>query len=220
MFFLAAALVAAAQAEEPGIQFSPLRVEGTQVGDALGFRVTAPVLTDGLVGRVCLVRFRLEQGEKKWEESRKRAIQVPSWDETTFYKRSFLADHFLPAQPIQVTFALINLVNQRELGSTSGTLQLEAAPPLVVEAAKVVHFGKVVYVGRVDLGPTFERVKKGEPGKPFRHNKLPERPKGYWREYVHPTDGIKGDGPQRLIVGRAGEIFYTPDYHQTFIQLR
>jgi hypothetical protein len=206
-------------AEEPGIQFSPLRIEAAQVGNALGWRVTAPVLTDGLVGRVCEVRFRLTQGDKKWEESRKRAIQVPAWEETTFYNRAFLRERFAPAVPVQIAFAVIDLVNQRDLGTTTATLTFDAAPPLVVESAKVIHFGKVVYQGRVDLTPTWERAQK-QAGKPFSNGKLPKRDKGWWREYVHPTDGVRGDGPQRLIVGKKGEVFYTPDYYKTFIQLR
>src|SRR3954470_24409873 len=121
-----------ARAEDPAIQFGPLRIEAAQVGGALGWRVTAPVLTDGLVGRVCEVRFRLTQGDKKWEESRKRAIQVPQWEETTFYNRAFLRERFAPAQPIEIGVAVIDLVAQRDLGSTTGTLTLEASPPLVV----------------------------------------------------------------------------------------
>ena len=218
-FFLLLLASSLAPAEEPGIQFGPLRVEAAQVGGALGWRVTAPVLTDGLVGRVCEVRFRLTQGAKKWEESRKRAIQVPQWEETTFFNRGFLRERFTPAQPIQIGFAVIDLVNQRDLGTTTGTLTFDDMPPLVVEAAKVIHFGKVVYQGRVDLAPTWARAQK-EPGKPFANDNLPKRGNGWWREYVHPTDGVRGDGPQRLIVGKGGEIFYTPDFHKTFVQLR
>lgn len=208
-----------ARAEDPAIQFAPLRIEAAQVGNALGWRVTAPVLTDGLVGRVCEVRFRLKQGDKRWEESRKRAIEVPQWDETAFYRRSFLRERFAPSQPIEIGFSVIDLVNQRDLGSTTGTLTFDAVPSLVIESAKVIHFGKLVYEGRVDLAPTWARAQK-EPGKPFSNSKLPKRDKGYWREYVHPTEGVRGDGPQRLIVGKDGELFYTPDYYRTFIQLR
>jgi filamentous hemagglutinin len=210
--------VLSATAEEPGIQFSPLRIESGQEGNAVGWKVTAPVLTDGLVGRVCEVRFRLEQGAKRWDESRKRAIQVPQWEETAFYPRSSLSEHFSAGEPIRITFTVIDLVNQRELGSTTGSFQLDES--LVIESARVIHFGKLVYQGRVDLAPTWERVQQGERGKPFSNGKLPRRGKSYWREFVHPTDGIRGDGPQRLILGKGGEIFYTPDYHKTFLRLR
>jgi hypothetical protein len=213
-------LPAFAGAEVPSIQFSPVRIERAQVDGALGWRVAAPVLTDGLVGRVCLVRFRLDQGDKHWEETRKRAIQVPEWEETTFYKQSFLGERFAPRQPIRVSFSIIDLVNQRDLGATTGNLVFDDTPQLVLDSVRVIHFGKAVYVGRIDLTPTFERIKMGESGKPFQSSKLPKRRKGYWREFVHPTDGVRGDGPQRLIVGESGELFYTPDFHKTFLQLR
>jgi filamentous hemagglutinin len=216
-----------ARAEKPGIEFGPLRIESLRLGDALGWRVTAPIVSDGLVGRVCMVRFRLRQGEKQWEETRKRAVSVPEWEETSFYKRSFLGSEFDTRKPIQVSFALIDLVDQRELGSVQGELPGESAPPLVVEHVKVVHLGRVVFEGRVDLAATWERIQRGErlagergDGATYRGAKLPKRPSGYWIEWIQPTEGIRGTGPQRVIVGKGGEIFYTPDGHKTFVQVR
>ncbi len=216
-----------AGAEEPGIQFSPLRIESIRLDDALGWRVTAPILSDGLVGRVCLVRFRLRQGEKQWEETRKRAVSVPQWEETSFYKRSFLGGEFDTRKPIHLSFALIDLVDQREMGSVTGEVPGEAEPPLLLEHVKVVHLGRVVYVGSVDLGATWQRIQRGErlaseksDGTAYGGKRLPKRPKGYWTEWIHPTDGVRGAGPQRVIVGKGGEIFYTPDAHKTFVQVR
>jgi len=31
---------------------------------------------------------------------------------------------------------------------------------------------------------------------------LPRQAKGYYREYVHPTSGVKGPGAQRVVVGQ------------------
>lgn len=217
--------VSPARGEDPAVQFGPLRVEIAQVAQAVGWKVTAPILSDGLVGRMCVVRFRLDQGEHHWEESRKRLVSVPQWEETSFYKRSFVAQTFDSKKPVQITFALIDIVDQREIGSVAGALPGEEAPPLVVEKAVVKELGRVVYEGRVDLGPTWERVQRGDKLRgdgvftDFAH-KLPKRPKGYWREFVHPTEGVRGAGPQRVIVGRGGEIFYTPDARKSFIQLR
>jgi hypothetical protein len=220
---------AVAHAETPNVQFSPLRIESAQLGNALGWKVTAAILSDGLVGRMCLARFRLEQGDKRWEESSRRAVQVAQWEETGFYKRSFLSERFDGKKPIQVAFALIDLVNQSELGQVTGTLPGEGASALTVENVKVIHRGRVVHQGRVDLQPTWTRIQRGEKlpkesadGAVFsnRGNRLPKRAKGYWREWIHPTDGIGGAGPQRIIVGGGGEIFYTPDHYDTFVQLR
>lgn len=48
---------------------------------------------------------------------------------------------------------------------------------------------------------------------------LPSQPAGYYREWVHPTPGVNGPGPQRVITGGGGELYYTPDHYRTFIPL-
>ncbi|TMQ03518.1 MAG: hypothetical protein E6J90_53320 [Deltaproteobacteria bacterium] len=84
-----------------------------------------------------------------------------------------------------------------------------------------------VLQGTVDLKPTLDRISAG---KSFPHrndgsvfgNKeglLPQQPAGYYREYVHPTPGVNGPGPQRIVTGQGGEIFYTPDHYGTFIRV-
>jgi guanyl-specific ribonuclease Sa len=88
--------------------------------------------------------------------------------------------------------------------------------------------------GTVDLKPTLDRIASGgrfphrNDGSIFQNRPLPGRTSpelpaqapGYYREYVHPTPGISGPGPQRVIVGQGGEMFYTPDHYQTFIPLQ
>lgn len=83
--------------------------------------------------------------------------------------------------------------------------------------------------GTVDLGPTLERIQRGarfphrNDGSIFRNLPvngrclLPTKPNGYYTEFVVPTPGINGPGPQRLVVGQGGEVYYTPDHYQTFI---
>lgn len=94
-----------------------------------------------------------------------------------------------------------------------------------VEGVKVRSHGKVVYEGTVDLAPTLRRI---EEGKSFPHRNdgavfgnfeglLPAKPRGYYREYVVPTKGLDGPGPQRLVMGKEGEIYYTPDHYATFL---
>ena len=46
----------------------------------------------------------------------------------------------------------------------------------------------------------------------------PSKNPNYYREYVHPTPGVKGPGPQRIITGSRGEWYYTPDHYKTFIR--
>ena len=42
----------------------------------------------------------------------------------------------------------------------------------------------------------------------------------YYKEYVHPTPGVNGPGPQRIIKGGNGEIYFTPDHYHFFIKIR
>jgi RHS repeat-associated protein len=97
-----------------------------------------------------------------------------------------------------------------------------------VGGAKVVSFGKVVATGTVDVGPTLERIAAGKK-LPYPHDatvfrnleqRLPLKsdPK-YYQEFVHPTPGISGAGPQRVVIGKGGEAFYTPDHYMTFTPL-
>lgn len=87
---------------------------------------------------------------------------------------------------------------------------------------------RVVYRGDVDLRPTLERIELGRrlrfpnDGSVFqnRERRLPRQPAGYYREYVHPTPNDDGPGAQRLVVGREGEVYYTPDHYRTFRRIR
>jgi guanyl-specific ribonuclease Sa len=88
--------------------------------------------------------------------------------------------------------------------------------------------GKVLFRGTIDLQPTLDRIERGErnshrnDGTTFqnRERRLPVRPGGYYKEFVHPTPGTSGPGPQRVIVGKEGEVWYTPDHYLSFKQIR
>jgi guanyl-specific ribonuclease Sa len=90
-----------------------------------------------------------------------------------------------------------------------------------------------VFEGTVDLKPTIDRINSCQPfphrndgeifnNYPLRDRTVPElpvRPHGYYREFVHPTPGIAGPGPQRIVVGQGGEWYYTPNHYEKFIPL-
>ncbi|GEM87602.1 ribonuclease domain-containing protein [Meiothermus granaticius] len=119
-----------------------------------------------------------------------------------------------------------------------GFLYLRNQPPsplptssssLIVHGVRVYDLnGRLAYQGDVDLGPVLERVARGErdphrdDGTVFanREGRLPAQPRGYYREYVVRTPGLSSVGPQRLVIGAKGEVYYTPDHYNTFIRVR
>jgi ribonuclease T1 len=105
----------------------------------------------------------------------------------------------------------------------------QAASPLVVPNVCVRDLdGWVAWQGDVDLAPTLARIEAGErdahrnDGGVFsnRERRLPQKPAGYYREYVVRTPGISHAGPQRLIIGKQGEVFYTSDHYASFQRIR
>ena len=87
--------------------------------------------------------------------------------------------------------------------------------------------GEVVFRGDVDVGPTLARIGRNErlefpnDGTVFqnRERRLPQKSRGYYREYVHPTPSLRGPGPQRVVQGDGGETYYTPDHYRSFQRL-
>jgi guanyl-specific ribonuclease Sa len=53
-----------------------------------------------------------------------------------------------------------------------------------------------------------------------RQGRLPTKPYGYYTEYVHPTPGESGPGGQRIVTGKGGETYYSPDHYRTFIPVK
>jgi len=121
--------------------------------------------------------------------------------------------------------AVLLLASAAAAAGTGGSLWTE--PRRFVPDVRVVSHGKVVFSGTADLGPTLDRIARGQrdphrnDGTVFgnREGRLPKRPKDWYREYVVPTPGQKGPGPQRIILGREGEAFYTPDHYESFLPL-
>lgn len=53
-----------------------------------------------------------------------------------------------------------------------------------------------------------------------REGLLPQRERGYWREYTVPTPGESDRGARRIVAGRGGEIYYTADHYRTFVRVK
>ena len=46
--------------------------------------------------------------------------------------------------------------------------------------------------------------------------RLPQKARGYYKEYTVPTPGADDRGARRIIAGRNGEYYYTDDHYKTF----
>lgn len=104
-----------------------------------------------------------------------------------------------------------------------------ARPRVVVEDIAVRdERGRQSFTGDVDLTETLARIDRGErlsfrnDGTVFqnRERRLPDKPRGYYREWVHLTPGLSGPGPQRVVTGQQGDAWYTPDHYQSFRRVR
>jgi ribonuclease T1 len=115
------------------------------------------------------------------------------------------------------------------LGQPNGAPQTTAAPDqetrFILRDMRIEdRDGRLAYRGDVDLRPELARIERGErdphdnDGSVFqnREGRLPKQQRGYYREYVVRTPGIGHAGPQRLVIGAAGEIYYTSDHYRSF----
>ncbi len=70
-------------------------------------------------------------------------------------------------------------------------------------------------LGQIDAG---ERLPYEQDGATFenREGRLPDQSPGYYREYTVPTPGSPDRGARRLVIGAAGETYYTRDHYGSF----
>jgi ribonuclease T1 len=141
-----------------------------------------------------------------WQEPQRAPVDAPSNAPSVAQPRSGPADHAQSDHP-------------------------ESSPELdaTIVAGQTIYDreGKVAYEGDVDLTATLVRIKEGQQlrfpndGVTFqnRERRLPRKPVGYYKEYVHPTPGLAGPGPQRIVIGEQGETYYTPDHYESFRKL-
>lgn len=71
-------------------------------------------------------------------------------------------------------------------------------------------------IKRIDDGGTFQYRQDGVTFQ-NRERLLPAESSGYYREYTVATPGTADRGARRLILGRKGELYYTPDHYRSFL---
>jgi len=86
-------------------------------------------------------------------------------------------------------------------------------------AEKAIDQELAATLARIDAG---KKLRFRNDGSVFenRERRLPRKPAGYYREWVHPTPGVEGPGARRMVTGKEGEVWYTPDHYKTFERVR
>lgn len=105
----------------------------------------------------------------------------------------------------------------------------QAAPDPADPADTVIVYDRTIHVD--DL-PTeaFDTLVLIDSGGPYPYQKdgstfqnregyLPERQRGYYREFTVETPGSPDRGARRIVAGGAGELFWTDDHYDSFSQI-
>lgn len=134
-----------------------------------------------------------------------------------------------PSKPTATDAAAWDVATTEATQQVVSTLGSEASGDLVMHDVSIYDVdGNLAYRGDIDLAPTLDRIARGESdphsndGTVFQNREglLPKQASGYYHEYVVRTPGLDAVGPQRLIIGESGEMYYTPDHYATFTRIR
>lgn len=172
---------------------------------------------------------------------RAAAPTAPSWGQAQLnFQGVNLTNQILRYQP-NYSYSYVSAPGQgytaANIGQLQGVLQrhqqgnscVSTSDTRFISGVQVAdHSAGNVLRGTVDLQPTLDRIVAGgrfphrNDGSIFGNKEglLPQQARGYYTEYVHPTPGFNGPGPQRVVTGQGGEVFYTPNHYRTFIQVR
>ena len=102
-------------------------------------------------------------------------------------------------------------------GEITATARLRELPSEARETLLLIQRGGPFPYPHKD-GSTFGNFEK----------RLPERPRGYYREYTVPTPGSRDRGARRIVAGggpygdvaRSGEYYYTHDHYRSFRRIQ
>lgn len=80
---------------------------------------------------------------------------------------------------------------------------------------------------RAELVKTLDLIERGGPFPHKQDNtvfgnrerRLPQQPRGYYREYTVRTPGAPTRGARRVVRGEGGELYYTRDHYRTFVRI-
>lgn len=104
-----------------------------------------------------------------------------------------------------------------QVTATSTTLATPVSG-LPTIAAKELPKEAITTLSLIDAGGPFPYDKDGSVFGNL-EKLLPQRPRGYYREYTVPTPGSRDRGARRLVVGSDGDVYYTADHYESFRQV-
>jgi ribonuclease T1 len=136
---------------------------------------------------------------------------------------------FLKSQPNTAASTQTNPDRTTQIQTNSSQTTATSSSLIVKNQTIYGLDGRIAYQGDIDLRPVFDRIQNGQRDNHRndgvvhrnREGKLPRQSDPeYYREYVVRTPGLRSVGPQRLIIGKGGEAYYTPDHYQSFIRVK
>ncbi|WP_322919511.1 ribonuclease domain-containing protein [Nocardioides renjunii] len=92
-------------------------------------------------------------------------------------------------------------------GSGLPVVRLDDLPP---EATRIVE--------AIADGPPFPEDRDGVTFE-NREELLPDRARGYYREFTVPTPGSSDRGARRIVAGQGGELYWTADHYRSFSRI-
>ena len=125
-------------------------------------------------------------------------------------------------------FARVLLVLAGFLAPVSASAIAAAAPLLLADAGTRVSLDSYPAEERSAIQQTLALIDAGGPfpyrqdGSVFsnREHLLPAEAHGYYHEYTVPTPGAPDRGARRIVMGSAGEAYYTDDHYRSFWRIR
>lgn len=141
-----------------------------------------------------------------------------------------MATHLRLAGLLLLTLVSSACAQAPKAAPTFGRPHIDAVPGAVKTIeGKVIHYDRAIYQGTIDINPTLERIRAGEKldhnndGAIFRNfeGRLPKHYETeYYREFVHKMKRMPFPGPQRVVIGKKGEVYYTGDHYGSFQKVR
>jgi len=101
-------------------------------------------------------------------------------------------------------YAINAVRGEHHTGLQSGTVALSSLPAQASDTVRLIEAGGPFPYPQD--GVVFNNAER----------RLPDEPRGYYREYTVPTPGSADRGARRIITGKNGEYYYTPDHYETF----